>query len=194
MTQPPEQGFGGRRLDDPRDVATEERVTGVAALMRNVDPEPLLVMARERAGGGPVVNVDQRDLAQEALEEAADGRNYCVWRLAQLPPGALDQARERFVNAVGHFVAAFEEIRAGEALASASEAPPVRPMRARLDAAIRETALRWPECRCNLHARMTDHDLMALGCGCTGPRWACPRLDAVRRRVVARSVRQDDAA
>jgi hypothetical protein len=180
-----------RELDD---IAAEQVATVVSALRHGVDPEPLVTMARERAGVGPVVNVDQRDLAQEALEEAADGRNYCVWRLAQLPPGALDEARERFVNAVGHFVAAFEEIRAGEALASASEAPPVRPMRARLDAAIRETALRWPGCRCTLHARMTDHDLVALGCGCTRPRWACPRLDAVRRRVVGRSVRQDDAA
>lgn len=45
------------------------------------------------------------------------------------------------------------------------------------------TALRTPDCRCDLRAGMTAEDLQALGAGCTAPRCVCPALDAVRRRV-----------
>ena len=61
--------------------------------------------------------------------------------------------------------------------------------RERLATAIAETRVRYLECRCPLHDRLTDRELTALGAGCTASTehrpvgWVCPRLDAVRRRM-----------
>lgn len=59
-----------------------------------------------------------------------------------------------------------------------------RPVRPLLQRVLVETALRFPACRCQLDPAMSDDELVALGGGCTDPRWSCPRLVTVRRRVL----------
>lgn len=49
--------------------------------------------------------------------------------------------------------------------------------------AIEHTARLFPSCRCGLRRGMTSAALRDLGGGCTMPQHACPRLDAVRRRI-----------
>lgn len=65
----------------------------------------------------------------------------------------------------------------------ARQAAIARAKRDALRTAIAETA--HMHCTCGLNSRTTRADLDALGGGCTMPSWACPRLDAVRRRVGA---------
>lgn len=64
------------------------------------------------------------------------------------------------------------------------DAAPAKPEgRVALSRAIAATAERYPHCRCELNATMTNDELVALGAGCTAPVYTCPRLDVVRRRV-----------
>lgn len=58
-----------------------------------------------------------------------------------------------------------------------------RKERASVADAIRDTRARFPACRCALHRGMRKRDVRDLGGGCTMPWHACPRLDAVRRRL-----------
>jgi hypothetical protein len=162
--------------DLDRDLVVERALTSAAGNDQPVAALELSEFAEDRAGTGPVVDVEQRDFALEALEELADARNYLVW-LARLHAG--HPATVRLVDAIGALVHAYAEVNA----AAHELAKPPRPIRPALQAAILETGLRFPRCRCQLDPAMTDEQLTALGGGCTAPRWSCPRLDAVRRRT-----------
>jgi hypothetical protein len=153
-----------------RDLGFERAIVEGAATGRAtpVAVADLNAFAEQRAGTGPVRDHERRDMRRETLEELADARNYLVWWRTQ--PGA-DPAR-------------IDEALAGLAGVWELVAEPAAPSRRALADAIEHTASRWPRCRCRLHARMTDHQLVALGAGCTSPHYACPRLDAVRRRVL----------
>jgi hypothetical protein len=77
---------------------------------------------------------------------------------------------------------AWRHQREAERLARFGRAVASRRRRESIAQAIRE-APADKHCRCALRAGMGDDDLSALGAGCTAPRYVCPRLDAVRRRV-----------
>ena len=65
-----------------------------------------------------------------------------------------------------------------------------RAAKAKADAGRRATVIREElgrprakGCRCPITPSSTLEDLLALGAGCTGGRWVCPTLDAIRRRL-----------
>ena len=65
-----------------------------------------------------------------------------------------------------------------------------RAAKAKADAGRRATVIRdefarprAKECRCPITPDSTLADLLALGAGCATGRWACPTLDAIRRRL-----------
>jgi hypothetical protein len=168
-------------LTGRRDIGLEADFTEFSGNVCGAAPgvaDQLSAFAQQRAGDGPIRDPARRDMAREACEEIADGRNYLVWwRIgdADLPPAA---AAEIDV-ALGLLVAAYGRVLAAEAIVDKSR----RPVRRALAEAIDETGRRWPACRCPLDARLTDEELVGLECGCTGPAYCCPRLATVRRRV-----------
>jgi hypothetical protein len=86
--------------------------------------------------------------------------------------------------------AARARYRRGQRLARARAQAAKRAWRHRLRTAIAESAKAHPSCRCELRANMTREELVDLGAGCTASRdvgdigWVCPRLDAIRRRLL----------
>lgn len=100
-----------------RDPIRERDLTDAAARPYGVSGDRLNTLADMRAVDGPV-RTDGRDLIREALEEAADGRNYAVWemmRLANETPDrddlAIGRAHESLGLALGAFAAAFHHLR-----------------------------------------------------------------------------------
>lgn len=168
-----------RGSTEARDLARERAVTDDAALPRLVAIAGRLSdFAEQRAGDGPVVDAEDRDFALEVLEELADARNYLVWWIDRF--AAADGAAASARAALAAVVVAYSAVLDAQQLGRA----PARPVRPALADAIAATGMRWPSCRCRLEPAMTNGELVALGAGCSGPRWCCPRLDAVRRRLV----------
>jgi hypothetical protein len=133
--------------------------------------------AAQRAGDRPIRDADGRDFATEVLEELADARNYLVWWAEQLERLGRPELAPTIDAALLGVVSAWQH--ATDAQHMAGPAP-----RVALARAIATTASSYPRCRCQLHARLSDDELRVLGAGCTGPQFCCPRLDAVRRRVL----------
>lgn len=68
------------------------------------------------------------------------------------------------------------------ARAAAAEAR-ARRRAADLREVIADTGRRFPYCHCKIRANSKLTTVRALGGGCTMPNYACPRLDAIRRRT-----------
>ena len=79
--------------------------------------------------------------------------------------------------------AARRQHRTLERAQRASRAALARRWREQLREAVRATRSSNPSCRCHLAGVRTREDLAGLEGGCTMPLFACPRLDAVRRRM-----------
>lgn len=153
----------------PRDLDRERELTAHL-------PPSLNIFAEQRAGTADVRDHATRDFALEVREELADARNYLVWWMTRPGEPLRDDPYCSLVDALGLVAMAWQDIERATQIA--------RPHRRALAAAIDETAGTFPRCRCPVHDRMTDDELVALGCGCTGPRFACPRLDMIRRRIL----------
>lgn len=99
------------------EVARERRNTHQPAkLMHDLEPFDLIRLAEERAGAGPVRDIDQRDFPQEAREEFSDARNYLVWLHHQLDRGAplnldiVEELRAEVASALGGTAYVFDRL------------------------------------------------------------------------------------
>lgn len=97
------------------ELARERRFTHEPAdQLFRIKPVVLVRLAEERAGRGPLRDVDRRDLVQEAREEFADARNYLVWLRAQIDRGAplnlhvVEELRAEIATALGHTAFVFD--------------------------------------------------------------------------------------
>jgi hypothetical protein len=95
----------------PRQLASERSLTRSAALQARVLPMALQEFAERRAGSRPVEALELRRFDIEALEEAADGRNYGVWWFEQITLLALafgeDGLPPELVHEVGFMLEGF---------------------------------------------------------------------------------------
>lgn len=66
-----------------RDFGSERTWTIRAGESRRVSVAQLVAFAEDRAGAGPVRDLETRDFGLEVREELADARNYLVWQLLQ---------------------------------------------------------------------------------------------------------------
>lgn len=94
-----------------RDRERERELTLQAAALERATAHRLVAFADQRAGDGPV-ELEDRDLTLEALEELADARNYIVWRLRQLREADTVDIGEitRTRRALGLVAAAYESL------------------------------------------------------------------------------------
>lgn len=99
---------------DLRNPDFEREATRVAASQAGVNAEGLLAFSEARTLPGPVRQHQTRDFRQEAAEEAADGRNYCVWWLEQMDAAGVDDpiAKWNVMRALGAFALAYHHIAA----------------------------------------------------------------------------------
>jgi hypothetical protein len=175
-----------------RDPIDERRQT-IATVDRRLEPaaQRLSDLASYRAGPAPIEDLDGRDFDRETIEELADARNYLLWwrrqanRLAaeagdDVTAARVRRADEHLAEALAAVVAACHAVDEASGILRGATRPP----RPALAEAIKVTAERFPSCRCRLEPSMTNGELVALGAGCTDPRWSCPRLAAVRRAVL----------
>lgn len=77
---------------------------------------------------------------------------------------------------------AHEQLRRLAKARRARERKLAQARRRALTDAIRTTRKQHPSCTCELHAGMTERELIDAGSGCCD-RYICPRLDRVRRAV-----------
>lgn len=112
----------GRLVQEPAEVVQDEKpmwrrnleverdITRFA-VQGQLDPTALIEFAETRAmrlHGKYVTDpmlIADRDRPHEAMEEAADGRNHCVFHLQQQPDD------QRMMNALYYFIRAYEELR-----------------------------------------------------------------------------------
>lgn len=101
-----------------RDLRHEVGVTAAAARHFQVSADSINAMAGARALPGPV-RVEGRDLCREALEEAADGRNYICWLILHMTYSGHRNASDAMVHlgyALGAFCYAFHELERAQKL------------------------------------------------------------------------------
>lgn len=105
--------------DLSRDLDAERRLTvGVVPADHARSAQLLNAFADERAGDGPLIAVDRRNFAVEALEELADARNYLVWLVQIL---GQDSAVPAVLESLAAVVASFDALRRGDLIAD----PPI---------------------------------------------------------------------
>ena len=101
-----------------RDRTFERRLTRELSAGLSINPEPLIVMAEQRANlfgyeyGHDFPSLE-RNLELETLEELCDAKNYIGWRLEAIHRGLCeDEDRTSHLQAALRYVAlAFEEVR-----------------------------------------------------------------------------------